>query len=95
MTAFSADATRPHAKINWGPREGGTTSDPTPTFKFVSSEPGSTFRCRFDSKPLAPCSSPFTPKTPLANGSHVFEVEAIDAAGNESTLARRSFTLAP
>jgi hypothetical protein len=95
FTAFSADATPPTAKINWGPLQGSTTTDSTPTLKFVSSEPGSTFECSFDVKPPAPCSSPFTPKVALGSGPHVFSVEATDAAGNESAPATRSFTVAP
>jgi hypothetical protein len=93
--AFSADVLPPTAKINFGPLQGGTTSDPTPTLKFVSSEAGSTFRCRFDAKPLASCSSPFTPKAALAKGPHVFSVRAADAAGNESAPATRAFTVLP
>jgi hypothetical protein len=95
FTAFSADAIPPAARISWGPLQGGTTTDPTPTFKFVSSEPGSTFQCRFDARPLAPCSSPFTPTLALGGGPHAFSVEAMDAAGNESAPAIRSFTITP
>jgi hypothetical protein len=95
LVQFTADAVPPTARINFGPLQGGTTSDPTPTFKFYSSEAGSTFRCGFDAKPLAPCSSPFTPTMALASGPHVFSVEATDAAGNVSALATRSFTVGP
>jgi hypothetical protein len=91
FTAFSADATPPTAKINFGPLEGSTTSDPTPTLKFVSNEPGSTFQCKFDAKPLVTCASPYTPKASLTNATHTFYVRAIDAPGNVSTMATRTF----
>ncbi len=47
FSAFTADAVPPTAKINWGPLQGSLSPDPTP-FKFLSSEAGSTFQCRFD-----------------------------------------------
>ena len=79
------------------PAPPGPTNDATPTFGF-SSEPGSSFECRFDSDPFEamlrapaahrqPCSS-------LADGSHTFEVRAIDPAGNpDPSPASRSFTV--
>ena len=91
--AIAAEKTPPHVTITAGPPAGGLTSDPTPSFQFSSNEPGSTFQCRFDSKPLAPCASPFLPKGALANGAHTFAVRAIDAPGNVSALATRSFSV--
>ncbi len=88
---FTADKTRPKATITSGPAQGSTTQDTTPTFMFKSSDPGSTFACRFDAKPFAKCSSPFTPQTPLASGPHAFYLKAIDPAGNESPIVSRSF----
>ncbi len=92
--AFSADVTAPNARITAGPAQGSTTSDPTPTFRFASSEAGSTFLCKFDARAFANCPSPFTPKTALTNGAHTFSVKAVDAAGNVSTPVSRSFTVA-
>jgi hypothetical protein len=89
--SFADDTTAPIASIVEGPADGGFTDDPTPTFRFASSEPGSTFECAFDATTLRPCSSPLTHKAKLAEGTHVFSVEAIDAAGNESALLSRSF----
>ena len=77
--SFVVDTTPPQTTIDSGPS--GLTNDPTPTFTFSSSEPGSTFECRTDSNPFAPCSSPHT-TAPLSNGIHSFEVRAIDPAGN-------------
>jgi hypothetical protein len=66
----------------------GITAHPKPktkrrraTFAFSSTEPGSTFLCRYDGKPYAPCTSPFTtPKLKL--GKHRFDVVATDVAAN-------------
>jgi hypothetical protein len=91
FVAFTAETVPPVATITAGPGAGAPTNDATPTFQFSSNEAGSTFRCRFDSKPLAPCFTPFAPKGALINGSHTFSVRATDAAGNESTVAKRSF----
>jgi hypothetical protein len=92
---FAGDITAPKATITAGPAAGATIHDPTPTFAFKSSQLGSTFQCRFDSKPLAACASPYTPKVALTNGPHTFSVRAIDAAGNLSPIVSRSFTVAP
>jgi hypothetical protein len=56
------------------------TVDRTPTFRFASDEPGSTFQCKLDSKPFRACRSPFTTK-PLGLGRHTFRVRARDASG--------------
>ena len=61
-------------------KPGKKISDRTPTFRFTSSEPDSTFQCKLDNKPFRPCRSPFTTK-PLALGSHTFKVRARDDSG--------------
>jgi Ca2+-binding RTX toxin-like protein len=50
------------------------------SFRFVSSEAGSTFRCKLDRRPYASCGSPRSYDVGL--GRHAFRVFAIDAAGN-------------
>ena len=74
------------------------TSDSTPTFRFSSSEPGSSYRCRTfrtGATPPAfvPCPNPYT--TPrLADGACVIEGVARDAADNtDATPAQRRFTV--
>lgn len=63
-------------------------------FRFVSSEASSTFQCRLDRKKFKPCLSPKKYKR-LKPGKHVFEVRAIDAAGNkDKTPATRRFRVA-
>ena len=69
------------------------TNDPTPTFRFTSSEPGSSFRCRLDSGSYKPCTSPET-TSHLADGTHTFYVRAKDSEGNiDPTPASRTFTV--
>jgi hypothetical protein len=58
------------------------THDRTPTFRFRSSEPGSSFQCRVDRKPFRPCHSPLTTEK-LTFGRHTFAVRARDASGNQ------------
>jgi Ca2+-binding RTX toxin-like protein len=50
------------------------------SFRFASSEAGSSFRCKLDSKPYRVCAPPGAFK--LGSGHHAFRVFAIDAAGN-------------
>ena len=54
--SFTVDTAPPETTIDSGPS--GPTNDPTPTFAFSSSEPGSSFECRFDSDPFAPVLGP-------------------------------------
>jgi Ca2+-binding RTX toxin-like protein len=49
-------------------------------FRFTSSEPGSSFRCKLDARPFHPCASPRAYR--VKAGRHVFRVFAIDRAGN-------------
>ncbi len=55
-------------------------------FMFGSSELGSSFACKLDSKPFAPCSSPTRYKR-LKPKKHRFRVKATDAAGNVDATA--------
>ncbi len=87
-TTFTIDTTPPSSTIRKGP--GGITNDPTPTFSFSSSEPGSSFECKIDSGPFAPCGpSKTTPH--LGDGSHTFRVRATDPAGNRGPADSRTF----
>jgi Big-like domain-containing protein/hemolysin type calcium-binding protein/putative glycosyl hydrolase len=90
--SFTAETTPPVATIISGPSDGATIANPTPTFKFTSTEPGSTFECRLDSGSYAACGPPLT--TPhLADGSHAFSVRATNPAGNLGPEASRTFTV--
>jgi hypothetical protein len=89
---FTAETDPPTATITAGPGEGSIISDPTPSFGFKSSEPGSLFQCRVDAGAFKSCSSPRTLE-PLADGVHTFSVRAIDAPGNVGAPVARSFTV--
>jgi hypothetical protein len=81
------DTTPPNTVIKSGPK--GKTHKRKATFRFTSTEPGSTFQCKLDGKPWKPCKSPKTYKG-LKEGKHVFKVKATDAAGNvDPTPAKR------
>lgn len=82
------DDVPPVAKIETGPLP--RTRRTRARVTFSSSEPGSRFECRLDRHPSSPCSSPFTRRV-SRNRTHLFEVEAIDAAGNRSVPAWRSW----
>ena len=83
------DETPPNTKITSGPQ--GTTHKHKATFRFTSTEPGSTFRCKLDGKKWANCKSPRTYGN-LKDGKHTFKVKATDAAGNvDPTPAKRSW----
>jgi len=87
--AWQVDTIPPETVLHAGPE---LTRDPTPTFAF-SSEDGAGFECRVDDALFAACASPFT-SVALADGAHVFEVRATDAAGNaDASPAGRSFTV--
>jgi hypothetical protein len=60
-------------------------------FEFVSSEPASTFQCSIDGAG-EPCTSPFVRK--VRKGRHLFQVRAIDRAGNpDATPATHAWKL--
>ena len=90
--SFTVDTIPPDTVIGTPPAP---VTDSTPTFDFSS--PGSSgvgFRCRIDSGQFAGCSAAgrHTPAAPLASGRHVFEVMAVDPAGNaDPTPARVAF----
>jgi hypothetical protein len=63
-------------------------------FSFGANEAGSSFRCRLDQQPFAPCTSPKRVRARL--GRHRFSVEATDAAGNvDNTPATSRFRVVP
>jgi hypothetical protein len=83
------DTTPPDTIIDSGPS--GTVKTRDASFTFSSTEPNSTFECKLDSAAFSACSSPQS-YAGLANGTHTFEVKAIDAADNpDPTPASRSW----
>lgn len=58
-----------------------TSTDPSASFTFSSSEAGSTFACSLDAAGFSSCSAPQS-YAGLGDGAHTFRVAAVDAAGN-------------
>ena len=76
--SWTVDTVPPDTTIDASP------ADPSPadvSFSFSSPDGGTTFRCQLDGAGFTSCTSP-TSFTGLSSGSHTFEVEATDGAGN-------------
>jgi subtilisin len=73
---LSADITPPQTSITKKPAA--TVRVAKVTFTFTG---GSTWECKVDAKPYAPCSSGIS--VTAAKGTHTFKVRARDAAGNQ------------
>ena len=82
----------PQTKIDQAPKDKlKVRKTATVSYRFSSDEAGSTFRCEFDGKALAQCSSPLR-ISKVGRGKHTFAVTAVDAAGNpDPTPATDSF----
>ncbi len=82
--AFTSDGTAPGRPVFVKfPKK--KTKSRTAKFKFATNDPGATFQCSLDKKPLAPCSSPTKVKVKKAKRKpkkHRFAVKPIDGAGN-------------
>ena len=82
--SFTVDTTPPDTIIASG----------LPTITLASTEPGSSFECRFDAAAFSACAASFTPT--LAEGTHAFQARATDAAGNtDPTPASRELVVDP
>ena len=85
------DATEPDTTITANPAD--PTNNTTANFTFTADDGsgvgGLTFECRLDGSAFAACDTSSTQQyTGLSDGSHTFEVRAIDAVGNvDSTPA--------
>ncbi len=78
-TVTTADTTPPETQITSGPAD--PTDSSTAVFEFSSDDPNATFLCSLDAAAFATCTSP-TAYSGLADGSHTFDVSAVDAMGN-------------
>jgi hypothetical protein len=76
---YCADTTAPTTTIVTKPTN--PTTDNTGDFTFTSDDGAATFECRVDGGAFAACTTPFT-TTALLDGSHTFEVRAVDSIGN-------------
>lgn len=92
LPAVTTDAVAPDTTITSGPPN--LTNDSTPTFELNSpTDAGATFECKVDGGGFTPCTSPHTTSA-LTDGSHGFDVRAVDPNGNrDGTPAARSFSV--
>jgi hypothetical protein len=87
---FTVDATGPTTSIDSGPS--GVITSSTASFGFSANE-AVNFECRLDDAGFSPCTSA-QDYSDLADGLHVFQLRATDAAGNaDTTHAARAFTV--
>ncbi len=92
------DTSSPGATITDNPAT--LSTDSSPTFEFTTDEPSADLQCRIDSNvavEFEPCDSPKT-YAALDDGSHSFDVRAVDAAGNVGPVDSHAWsidTLAP
>jgi hypothetical protein len=91
FAGFGLDTTPPDTTLTKAPPA--LTNDATATFAFHSSERASTFLCALDGGAFAPCVDPLA-YVSVPDGSHTFQVAAVDQAGNvDTTPASASWTV--
>ena len=76
---WTVDTTGPDTSLSSGPPDPSTVN--SASFSFASPETGASYQCKLDGGTWAACASPKA-YSGLANGSHTFNVRAMDAAGN-------------
>ena len=81
----------PAPDITSGPQ--GVVGSSSATFTFSDAEPVASFSCQLDGGNASDCSSGSQSYSALSDGTHLFEVTARDAAGNDSVAASRSWTI--
>lgn len=93
ISNHDGDVTPPDTSITAGPS--GTSTGASASFEFVSpTDATATFQCSLDNAPWSSCTSPQS-YTDLADGEHVFQVRAVDQAGNvDSSPDSRTWTVA-
>ncbi len=88
---WTVDTVAPNTTITANPAA--QTNSTSASFSFTSTQSGSTFQCSLDGAAFAACTSPKS-YTGLTNGSHTFQVQATDNAGNtDPTPASYTWTV--
>ena len=88
---WKIDRTPPIVSLVGGPTEGSTSGPGEITFGVSQSEKGQLW-CSLDGVEFTKCSSPVR-FADLPSGAHTFQVYAVDAAGNQSVTAERTWTI--
>jgi hypothetical protein len=88
---FAVDTTPPPVPTITAHPQSSTTAK-SAGFSFTDGEQGVTFLCRRDGGRFTRCASPLTYGS-VSLGTHTFEVQARDGAGNTSTSASFSWTI--
>jgi hypothetical protein len=89
--ALTFDSTAPPSPTITSSPENPTTAT-SASFSFTDSESGVSFGCRLDGGSYSECPSPIS-YSGLADGSHTFDVRAVDAAGNQSAPTSYTWTI--
>lgn len=93
LRAWSIDLVVPDTTIQSGPS--GTVASTGASFLFSANEGATTFQCSLDNAPFTQCTVP-QPQVyaGLAEGEHLFQVRAVDPAGNiDQSPAARGWTV--
>ena len=80
INAVTVDRTLPDTNLLTNP--GDPTNDANPTFTYSASEATQGYECKLDSGAWTACTSPHSLASTPADGSHTFQIRAIDLAGN-------------
>jgi hypothetical protein len=87
---WTVDTIAPTATITSAPAS--LVNSKTATFDFTSNEQDATFKCALDAGSFLVCTDPKT-YTYVSEGSHTFQVEAIDAGNNIGTPVSSTWTI--
>jgi hypothetical protein len=87
---WTVDTTPPPPPVITGPANPSNSS--SATFGFADEDPTVSFHCNLDAHGFPTCSNPQT-FTGLADGTHVLNARAVDAAGNESTVSSYTWAI--
>jgi hypothetical protein len=92
--SWTVDAIAPETLLTEGPAASSTVRQRTAQFQFTASGDPAKFVCAIDDVTVAdPCASPYTTSS-LGDGSHKFEVWAVDGRDNvETSPAQRTWVI--
>lgn len=90
--AWFIDLTNPVVTIDPASEPPDPTNGTSANFVFTSNKGGSTFACRLDEGPFAPCTSP-QGYSGLSDRRHTFGVRATDSVGNQGLETIYSWTV--